>query len=317
MPDTSDVFKEKPKPYWVRWLKWLFYIAVLAGIVASLVTGWQDIRAFAWRIYPPLILLAFWLYMFFFIGRGIVWVQTARLLRAQVSWSSGLRLYINTYTARYIPGGVWTLVTVATMGQAEGISKRISVFILFFNVGLLVTVDTLYLTPFVYGLGGLSLVLLFVIATAALMAFLPTILRRALPLLARAKILPSNVDSTAITQRQKVYRLLLGTMAHQTVQIIAYFAFIVGMMQITSAEALYLTFAYAVAWLVGLLILFVPQGLGVREGVFVLLGTPLLTPQIAVALSVALRLLTVVSDLIMLGFAIFLDRYTKKKAISA
>lgn len=62
------------------------------------------------------------------------------------------------------------------------------------------------------------------------------------------------------------------------------------------AQHAYVASAFAAAWAVGLLALPIPAGLGVREATLVLLLTPLLSTESAIAFGVVTRLLHLVSD---------------------
>ena len=72
--------------------------------------------------------------------------------------------------------------------------------------------------------------------------------------------------------------------------------------------------AYAIAYLIGLLILVAPNGLGIREGVLVLLLGAVLTGSQAVLVSILSRLMILVGDLIATGTAFLLRKtlHTRK-----
>jgi uncharacterized membrane protein YbhN (UPF0104 family) len=53
---------------------------------------------------------------------------------------------------------------------------------------------------------------------------------------------------------------------------------------------------YILAGIIGLLAIFVPSGLGIREGVIVLLASHYFTVEVAIALSLAARLYATVAD---------------------
>jgi len=64
-------------------------------------------------------------------------------------------------------------------------------------------------------------------------------------------------------------------------------------------SALLVGSSFALAWLVGLLALPVPAGIGIREAVLVALLTPTLGPDAAIAFSLVTRLLQVASDVLL------------------
>jgi uncharacterized membrane protein YbhN (UPF0104 family) len=64
--------------------------------------------------------------------------------------------------------------------------------------------------------------------------------------------------------------------------------------------------AYALAWTAGFLVLVVPAGAGVREGVLLLALAPALTHEAALVLAVVARLLATVADLVWAGIGVAL-----------
>jgi glycosyltransferase 2 family protein len=74
------------------------------------------------------------------------------------------------------------------------------------------------------------------------------------------------------------------------------------------------TGAYAVAWVVGFLIIFVPAGAGAREAALVLVLGPSLGHGDALALALVSRVLMLVGDLVTVGIAIVSARIHGRRA---
>jgi uncharacterized membrane protein YbhN (UPF0104 family) len=72
------------------------------------------------------------------------------------------------------------------------------------------------------------------------------------------------------------------------------------------------TGAYAVAWVVGFLIVFVPAGAGAREAALVLVLGPTLGNANALALAVVSRMLTIAGDVLVVGLAVLSARVYAK-----
>jgi uncharacterized membrane protein YbhN (UPF0104 family) len=73
---------------------------------------------------------------------------------------------------------------------------------------------------------------------------------------------------------------------------------------------------FAGGYLVGLVALFAPGGLGVREAVLVALLAPLVGTSAAVVLAVASRLLLTITEVGAAVAAVFIDRLTKDRIIA-
>ena len=284
------------------WINRIFIVVVLAGIVLSLVDKWSEIQSFNWQIQPVGIVVSILAYIAFFLIRGVSWVRILNLLEVKISFQVGFRVYLYTYLSRYIPGGIWLIVTLNTIAQSLGQSKRIFTFAFVVNIVLLIFVDLIFLLLFVYEIIG---VLGFILYGLSIF-FIPHILRFGFKKLARFNFVPQSTNLTELTESNNVFRLLNLTIAHQVFQLLAYFIFAYSMMALTTSQIAYISVAYAISWLIGFLVVFVPQGLGVREATFMLLTAPLISGEVAIALSVALRLLTIVCELLVFfGYLVY------------
>ena len=72
--------------------------------------------------------------------------------------------------------------------------------------------------------------------------------------------------------------------------------------------------AFALAWVVGFLVVFVPAGAGAREAALVLVLGPTLGNANALALALVSRALMIVGDLVVVGFAVVSARVHARRA---
>lgn len=277
----------------------LFVLAVLA-ISYNLVTGSESIFAFQWEVKPTFLIVGIVCYVAFFLGRGAVWVYGSRVISIDIPLVLGLRTYTISYLTRYVPGAIWPFLTIADLAEALGVSRRNLLMMFTVNIILVLVIDTLYVLPFIYALYGLTGALVNLVVFALGIYFSPLWLVFFLTSLQRIRLVHPDLDLGTLLRRRHLYRLLLATVFHQIIEILSYYFVIYGLLDISADVAGYLTLSYAIAWLLGLLVLFVPQGLGVREFTFVLLASPFLSQPIAIALSVVLRLLTMLAELLAL-----------------
>ncbi|MGJ3237294.1 MAG: lysylphosphatidylglycerol synthase domain-containing protein [Anaerolineae bacterium] len=289
--------------------KRMFAVLAIGFIAYSVYGGWSDIQGFDWTIRWPFLLFAVILYALFFMLRGVVWGMAVRMVDDRLPLDVAVRGYTLAYLSRYVPGAIWPFMTITAIAQDYNLSKRLLIAVFLLNIILLVLVDSLYLLPYLLGWLGVSAMLLGALFFCILLLGLPTMIRLCLPYAQSLNLLSNENKFDPIMQPQNFYRLVLMTMLHQAIQLGAYFSFIAGMIDLDATIIAYLSLAYAVAWLIGLLAIIVPQGLGVREYSFVLLATTFITGPIAVTLSIALRLLTISGEVLALILHVCLQRY--------
>jgi hypothetical protein len=286
-----------------RWTLHAFYVVTLALIGNSLWSGWDSIREMPWQIKPLLLLAALVFSLCYFVGRGLLWTYMMRSLDLPLSYHSGARMFVQAYVVRYLPGGFWPFVSIAASGHEAGLSKRVTTFALVMNTILVFWTSALLGLPLLYliypaaaswlvpALGGV-LVVGFLLSLKLLPALLSTAMRRGW--------MPSHLNLARFSTTRNMLVLIGSMLVLNLLLLVSYLIGIIGLLGLPLAQAVYLALAYNFAWFVGLIILFVPQGIGVREGTFVLLSAAVLAHPVAVALSIAMRLLTALRDLLIL-----------------
>ena len=91
-----------------------------------------------------------------------------------------------------------------------------------------------------------------------------------------------------------------------------------GLIDVSAADAALIGAAYVVAGAIGVLALFVPSGLGVRESTFVLLVVPVIPVEQAVIIALAARLVSTIADIALAaGYAALRITWARDKTRSA
>jgi uncharacterized membrane protein YbhN (UPF0104 family) len=210
---------------------------------------------------------------------------------------------------RYIPGKVvWIGAKVAFAPQL-GLSKSkvaaatlvesvLQVALQFFW-GLL----ALLLVPVVLESGEIPLLALVVGFALAITAVSPPVLRAllnfALRLLRKNKLGSEDVPNYA-----SLLKASLWALAATAVNGVSYFLLYLSMGQAASWDALILVVgATSLAGALGMLAIFAPSGIGVREAALVLFFLQFTSLEVAVLYAVYSRLWSIVADLLFLGFS--------------
>lgn len=280
-----------------------FMVAAVVAAVWAVVGNWAEVsdavgRLSWWQVALSLAvsILFVWLTM-------LAWRVILNDAGDPVSAGPARRIFFVSQVAKYLPGSVWNFVAAAEMGADYNISRRRSVTVLLMSI--LVSVLTglvLASIAFVFGpsalIGTYWWVLL--IVPVLLLVLYPPILNglvaKALTMLGRdgiGKPFSGKAIATAVA-----WSTLSWIVAGFQVWLI-----LTGLGNDPIFETYLLTLGgYALAWVVGFLVFFIPAGVGVRE---VALGASLagLVPAGDVVLVVLLsRILFTLADLV-LGLA--------------
>lgn len=301
------------QPGAIRALRAVAIVAVVGAFLWALWSQAGDIAAHEWHLSWAFIALA----ILCALARGpLIALPWWRILQGwgySLAWWRSLRVYFHSGLARYLPGQYWYVLGRALLAEREGISKSVATaatlvetVIVTGNAGGVALLGLSQISNWPDGVGALLLaggiltpVVLAIAAASSLSArfwdWLMKLARRP-PLTSRLKWQDAIVSLAAAYGNWLLYGM------------IAVFA-LAGISQngstyLTEAPAIIGCFTASV--LGAAVVLFVPQGIVVREGVFVFLLSTLLSVPVpeAVAAAALTRLLATLADGLWAGAAL-------------
>ena len=277
-------------------LKYVAVAVVLAFWAAYVYQNWDSFAAISWRLDPALLVAGFVFYTAFYLVMGAGWVLSLKALGRKVNFAAALRIWIVSTPARYLPGKVWHIAGRAYMGAEIGISKQDLLVSSFLEHALAVV-------------GGLIVFLVFAPIGGAVLdrsnlyflVLIPVGLALTHPLVLRKLLgLASRVLHKGPVEIDLAFSRVLG--------LLVWFAF----SHILSGISLFLVLAAitptplsllpaivgisAFAWVLGLVTLITPGGIGVRETTIVLLGSALAAVPAISAAAFVTRFISVISE---------------------
>ncbi|MBA2565614.1 MAG: flippase-like domain-containing protein [Gemmatimonadetes bacterium] len=275
-------------------------VLVLAFVAAYMREHWVEIRDYRWDPEPGLLATATLLAAAALILFGCVWTALLRALGEPLTITAGLRIWFVSNLARYVPGKVWQLSGTAYLARREGVDPVHAVWSSLLAQAIVLAVAVLLLlgalpatAARVYGRGAqLALAL----ATAAMFAlYLSPLFDRAYA--RAATLLRGGSPPPALGLRNK---LLLGAGTALAWGVFAT-SFWVFLEAVTSERLPPLAAAgiFVAGYLAGFLAFFTPGGLGVREGVYVVLLGPYLPTSVALAAAILSRLWLTLVELVL------------------
>ncbi|MEO8634833.1 MAG: hypothetical protein ABI587_06110 [Gemmatimonadales bacterium] len=284
----------------VRAGRWLIGLLILALVVRSFGRNWHELQAqpIEWT-FKPLPAVA---------SVGVVWLMYAMLIEAWrrmlAGWGERLgpiraaRIWVLSSLGKYIPGKVWAVAGMALMARESGVAAwaatASAIILQALAVGTGAAVAALFgtaalelrkpeLVPLFWLAGGASMV------GIGLLLYPPVVKR--LLLLARVGVDAPSPGAGPV---------LLGLVAN----IIAWLGYglalwllaraVLPVNQLTLALAIA---GFAASYVAGLLALFAPGGLLIREGLLVLMLQDSIGLGAATALAIASRVLLTVTEL--------------------
>lgn len=255
---------------------------------------------------PLFLLLALLLNLLAYLVENVIWkvIIAAQNDGSRISFRELTAILLASGMFRYLPGRIWTVAAQLVMLKKYGISKALVIYINLICMLELVLVS-LYLWLFYLAAytSILSVPVIILLAAALVLANLlftccnKPVTDRLVAVAARftrTTIQPIEITPSGMAVIQLIVAgswALTGLSSYCLLRGVG--------LQPAFADLLPVTAALSMSWVAGYAAFFSPGGLGVREGVMLLLLKPVLTPSIALLLPVLSRILMLVSEFLL------------------
>jgi uncharacterized membrane protein YbhN (UPF0104 family) len=295
-----------------NWFRYIFYASLVFLVIALVRADYLHIPT----IQDPIKLMVSLLLLFAgFLLNSLGWSRLLRYTPYRVSDREGIASHGLAIFGKYIPGKFWVI-----MGRAEYLALRsghsrkdlasLSLDAQFISLWTALLLGSIGIMCVKGGkLYGIAVLFMFVLLS--LVIFTPLFHRLAEWLL--TKILRKQVQVPRLSP-DKVIRAMLWYLLSWLTWSMAFWLMAASLVE--PALPLSIAFAFALGGSLGILSVFAPGGLGVREGVLtVYLGLAGMHVQDATTIAVASRLWFLTGEVFIFLTALFLDRQGKRKEI--
>jgi hypothetical protein len=282
------------KPY----LRWLILGGTIFFIASAIRQHWQEVAAI--RISAPgygKLAIALLITLLAHIWSGWVWSRILHELNqpAQALW--GIRTYLTTNIAKYLPGNVWHFYGRVVAAKNAGFSVGAATLsVLLESLLMAAAALTIALTT---GTTGIFQILSL---AAVLIAIHPQFLNPLLKLASRIKG-KSKEPQEPIQIRRYPLLPLLGEVGFVLLRGMGFFFTLSALGTIAPPQIPLILSAFSFSWVLGLVVPGAPGGIGVFEATAIaLLGSQLPTGTIIGGVALY-RLISILAEVIGAGFA--------------
>ncbi|MDQ3137132.1 MAG: flippase-like domain-containing protein [Gemmatimonadota bacterium] len=284
----------------VRAAQWLAGLAIVAFAARSLVRNWSELRSqpLAWEVEPGWLVLSAIVVWMMYALLAFAWRTMLAGWGQEVDGWTAARIWTVSSLGKYLPGKVWAVAGMALMAQRAGIApwaatgSAIVLQVLAIGSGAAVAGLTgRGAIEAAYPGAGLSLGLLVAAAVVGVLLLLwPPFLRRLLRF-------ASSDDASRSTP--PAIGIGLGIVANLVAWLgygVALWMLARGLLPSAGLRPALAIAVFTASYLAGFLALFAPGGLGVREGLFILMLQGPLGIGAATALALASRVLLTITE---------------------
>lgn len=292
----------------------VFYKRVFQVIIIGIVffflarilyRDWNKISTYDWDVNYYLLVFSFILMVANSLVISLGWNLILRLLGAVVGYRKALKIYLLTELGKYIPGKIWTMVGKVYFLEKEGVAGvkaatsvvvRLAVHVV---SGLLIfLVSLLFWTP---AESVRRVYFLFFLLPLGLLFLHPSVFGRTLNFaLKRLKR-----DSIKFTLKyEHIILLIFFWCGWWVLTGISIYFLIVSIYPLSSALLPAIIGICAITWLAGFFSFIVPAGLGIIEGMVVLLLSLYLPVYMATLIALLIRVLRTANNVLCAAVAL-------------
>jgi uncharacterized membrane protein YbhN (UPF0104 family) len=311
-----SVLRRGAIPY-ARFFRWVILAAIFVCLGRMVWENWNEVREASLTLSPFHLILSTIFSVFWYLIQIVAWYLITLRLGIAIPLLETLKSWYYSQLGKYLPGKVWLFLGRFYFYDSEGKSKKALTVALYFETLTMIMAASLVflfsllflreVKPFYSGISPMALIPVFVVAFLFLHPkVLETLFNRILRYLKREPI------ALAIS-----YPEVLGILGVCVLSWVAggigFYFFVDGVFPVPPRYFLFLTGALAISSTLGLVALFAPSGLGVREGVLVYLLSAMMPVPVAVILSVLTRLWMTFIEIGMIGVVYLMDQLRWKK----
>lgn len=235
------------------------------------------------------------------IWSGWVWTRILNIFGQSLGLFKGIRVYLITNIAKYLPGNVWHFYGRISALKKQGSSTGTATLCVLLEPLLMAASALLVaIVSTLFGVVDVNSFLIMLGQIVALVVVLTGIHPRILnPLLHRLG--KSKGNEATIEARLKTYPLLpfLGEMGFVIFRGTGFLFTVMALQTVTPFQIPVLLSAFSIAWLLGLIVPGAPGGIGIFEATAIALLPQHMFPPATVLLAVALyRVISIVAEAI-------------------
>ncbi len=255
---------------------WLVVSAVLGFLGYHLFTNWQNVRNFDFSFNYFYLILSFIILGFAFVQMSFIWNYILRKLEPdnRLSQLEALKIYTTAEFGKYAPGKVWNILGMVYLGGKKGLSKR-NILIASILESVLATVVMLlvgivFSAIFLSSINPLFYLFAFASVVVGLIAIHPKVFyplfNFVLKKLKKTEAVPAN-----FLKQKDILKIIIFYIGVSLLFGIAFFFFVKSLVVISLVALPGIIGLFCLAIALGIVVLFAPSGLGVRDGVLVAL----------------------------------------------
>jgi len=313
---VSSLTNEKRRIRSLQILQWAIVLAVFLFLGKMVWDNWSQVKEAQFTFRPFPLLSSTLIFVFSYFIQIWAWYLITLKLKIALSPSETLKSWFYSQLGKYLPGKVWLLLSRFYFYESRGKSKKsISVALYFEIVTIIAAAGLIFLAALIFHReiwlfyswrqsGWLVLLLLL-----GFVSLHPRVLQKILNwILVQFKWEPISLSISY----SNILWILFVCIVSWVVGGVGFYLFVDSVYPVAPQYILFLTGALAISSTLGLIAIFAPSGLGVREGALVYLFSSIMPTPVAVIISILTRIWMTLIEIGLIGMVYLISQFHKR-----
>jgi len=297
----------------IQGIKILFFLLVIYFLGRYFMSNWKEIKNINWHIDAFSLITSFLLYFAYIITLASLWHFITKLNNCHIRHFDAVIAYLYSIPGKYIPGKVFMLAARCPAYEKENKPiRKITVCFLLENACTLLGAAFLFLISLFFFPNDLLekykywTILLMI---AFFICINPKIINFFLAIIGKIAKKDMLIPVTYPDMLRTVLLFILNWLVAGS----GFYMLVHAIYPVPASQWLYVGGIYGLSTIIGILALFAPSGLGVREGILTA-GLCLIMPEeYAISISLISRLWQTAAEIILVAGAFFVNQIVKFK----
>jgi glycosyltransferase 2 family protein len=303
--------------HYLKIIRWAVVVAIFFFLGKVVWENWAQVKEASFSFNPFGFILSTLIFAFSYFMLTCVWYLITITLGVSIPFSETVESWFYSQLGKYLPGKVWVLLGRFYFYESKGKSKA-TIFIAFYfeMVSVIVAgsfISWVALIVFKESMSFYSLKQFWVILLCffCLISLHPRFIQKILNwILMKFKREPVSL----LISYSNILLIVFVCVIAWVIGGIGFYFFVNSVFSVSSQHVLFLTGSLAFSSILGLISVFAPSGLGVREGALVYLLSSVMPAPVAVIISVLTRLWMTFIEIGLMG-AIYITRRIQGKQL--
>jgi uncharacterized membrane protein YbhN (UPF0104 family) len=288
-------------------IQFLIILIIFYFLIKSLVVNWNQVKDYHWELNWGWVILSFLIQGLTFVILVEAWRKLLTNFGHTLSFQKIFKAWFVSNLGKYLPGKIWQILGAVYLLEKEGVPKRktmaVAIMAQAFSIFSGIFLSLIFLGYDFYekylaqSKVLLGVIVIFMVGMLALILY-PKFLEKVLNgLLRLAKKEPIEIKLKA--KDMLLYLWLYGV--SWMIFGLGFMVLIKAMTPVSFNQYFGLSGAFAFSYILGLLALFAPGGIGVREGILVILLSNFFPTPVATLISFSSRIWITLAEALCFG----------------